>query len=474
MSPRSSNKGTISLLVAGFVLPLLFLAFSLGLDLTAYQAARTGAQSVLDNAALHAVRFLPYREQASFAAVEYATRAGLDPQFMNASAPADSDRVIVRYSKAMRMSFPALLGVNIDLPVAALSAARVTPKDTVLVLDLSSALAPNPVAGAHWGLAGEWDAQFFAGQAPVGTASSVLASQQCFNPVFNSFKKAAIDLYDYLASFRFNQVGISVAPAAGGVGSIEQIRSVRVGGFEQGPEAQFIDGGAPIRNAVCMGISEREPQSSPNYNNFAMYQADSSIGSLSAPPPGRPLMLVDPNGWVIPFENLPFITAREAIWSQVARAVHPDISNLVLDAVNSIGAGVVSGRGSLGAFASKEALILLSDLPWQGGVRFGQSGFDTAALFASIQSLKSLSETNRISTRLRLVFAPHEGVCVGSACDAFRAAVRQFENLVEPLTTASEPRYFKVQVLLAGSIAELQSVTANAIAVTDRNAMLSR
>lgn len=474
---RSSNKGTVSLLVAGFVLPLLFLAFSLGLDLTAYQSARTAAQSILDNAALHAARFLPFRDQAAFAAVEFASRAGLDPQFLHASAPVDSDRIIISYDKGMPMAFPALLGVDVTLPVAAMSAARVTPKDTMLVLDLSSTLAPG-LSGASWGNSNEWDAQIFGGQDFAGV-TSVIATQQCFNPVLNSYKKAAIDLYDYLSSFRFNQVGITVSPSVTS-GIVDQLRPVTVGGFQNGAEAQFIDGGTPIRNAVCLAISEREPQSSSNYANFSLYAVDANIGSQSAPPAGRPLNLVDPNGWVLPFENLGFVSAREAIWAQVARrsvsagAAHSDVSNLVLEVLNSLGSGIVSGRGTLGAFAAKEAIILFSDLPWQGGVRYGQSGFDTVPLLANIQSLRNLSETNKIATHLRLVFFPHEGVCTSSACDSFKTAVRQFEGLVEPLSSSTDPQYFKVQVLLSDSAAELQTVTASAISVSDKNAMLSR
>jgi hypothetical protein len=180
----------------------------------------------------------------------------------------------------------------------------------------------------------------------------------------------------------------------------------------------------------------------------------------------------------MPFDNLQFVSTREAIWSQVARSgafLHPDTSNLILETVNALGAGIVAGRGTLGAFASKEAIVLFSDLPWQNGARFGQAGFNISPIIANIQALKTLSEANKISTRLRLVFFPHQGVCNSSAaCDGFRSDVRQFEGTVESLSTITEPTYFKVQVLLADSADELQAVTASAISVSDKNAMLSR
>ncbi len=480
MRSPPKNRGTVSLLVAGLVLPFLFLAFSLGIDLTFYQARRTAAQSILDNAALHAVRFLPYREQAAFAALEFATRGGLDPQFISASAPAGEDRVIISYNKSMQMMFPALLGVDINLPIAALSAARITPKDTLIIADFSSALSPNPAIGTPWGTGSQWDAQFFNGQS-FGTASSVIASQQCFNPVLNSYKRAIMDLYDYLASFRYNQIGISVAPAVASVGGIDTLRPVSVGGFQGGSEVQYLDGGTPIRNAECFAVSETEPQSSPNYQNFALPAANEAIGSPSVPPAGRPLQLVDPNGWVIPFANLPFVTAREAIWSQVVRwgagatALHPDLSRLVIEGFNSIGASGLAGRGTLGAHASKELVIVLADLPWEGGVRFGQTGFSFVNTFQNLQSLKDLSEQNQIYTRVRVVLFSHPGVCNDpSSCDQFRTDARQVEAQLEQYSSSGSEQYFRVQVLLADGAENLQKVVSSAVSVSDKNAMLSR
>ena len=82
--------GATTLFVATTVIPMLIFLLSISLDLTRYYAESEKWQSVLDEGAVYAHRFLPFQADSTAAAQAFLGRYGLATQTVEITVDGDS------------------------------------------------------------------------------------------------------------------------------------------------------------------------------------------------------------------------------------------------------------------------------------------------------------------------------------------------------------------------------------------------
>ncbi len=457
-----SSNGSTTILVGALILPLLIFIFSLVFDLEKYFSDRENTQQLLDSAAMHAARFLPYTDQAKQAAQDYISSRVRGDALINIDT-SSADTISISVESVSKLIFATLLGVDIGLPLHLRANARITPRDALLVLDTSRYMGPSAELGPAWGDAGIWGANdFFTNQLGlVGDAR--LLTQQCFNPNFSALKKAAVTLYDYLSSQRLNSVAIGFSP--GGSGAYHQSRQLLPGGFTNYPaagEASFERYNATnASNEWCLASLERELNP-----NFSLPSLRSELHSPSIPPPERvyPLLpdAASATEWVLPLENHPYLTAREVIWS---KAVNQDSNMRIVDILNSIMAELVypvalNSRGGLAGSASKVAIIFAGDVPWHFDLGANASyRFPDGPIVAEMSSLLDQIQSNDI--KLYYLLFSHEG------------NTAEFSTRVADLKTFLGS-WSNIELFVGDDPEDISTEMTKAIVLKDRNVMLSR
>jgi len=453
------EKGSVAFFVAAIVLPFLFFLFSLSLDLSTYYTENQKLQKVLDNAALHAYRFLPYQEDAQVAAYSYLSQYGSLADETEIVVTEDSVSLLTQ--KLSHLTFAKLLGVDVGIPMTAYARSRSTPFDALLLIDRASYLSPDPVNGTAWGDITAWPAASFFQQAnPISHEDSslnpVLLSQQCFNPAFSAIKYSAMQLYEYLIAFQLNSVGVGVYPGNGTyVSTARQVLPGR--DVEGGGEAAFISYFANYSgNEFCAAAAEME-------NLHIQYQfpdPNTKIEEEGAFFPPAPVNMITPGSWQFNQAYQHYLRAREVIWSQSTHESSQGINTaMVFQEVHAKLAGSVSvvERGGLVNKAVKSAILFAGDVPRIGGERYPDPVVQQA-LAAEIESLKDTVMNYGLNLQVYYLLFEHEG---NNTAD-FAARVSSLQNFFAnaELVDGEQNSAFRIK-LFSGSSPE--SVTADAI-----------
>ncbi|MGA1191691.1 MAG: hypothetical protein ACO3XO_05365 [Bdellovibrionota bacterium] len=392
MSPRRSKTysnepqgevGSTLLFVAAVVIPFLFFTLSLGIDIAMFFHEKKQAQAMLDQAGLHVQRFFPYIPEAIEAFDLFVEERPLLQQG-NTSMIYDpqvqvSDIVTLRYERAFRPFFANLIAQDLRISLAAESQVRTTPFRAHIALDASSYLAPPIDHVSGWTPGAEVPAELFAqgiisfahdfdGDQVAELVVPLVASQQCFSAPLRALKAGAVRLYQYLASFRDNQVGVSVYPSGSGgfLDVLQPVSPTLPPEIHPNPNT-FHEWNSPfVRNEHCAAASERESMN----EQFAIPISHDSFYGLWKTPPGSGYVIDQVADWQVDplFQE---ISGEMLLWSQSVRSgMYGDTPNIIRSMALSLFAN--DDRESLGGMRGKsvrQAILLAGDLPWSQGVR---------------------------------------------------------------------------------------------------------
>ncbi|MBN8549312.1 MAG: hypothetical protein J0M12_08370 [Deltaproteobacteria bacterium] len=473
-----AEGGTTVLMAATVVLPIIFFLFSVSLDATRYMAENQQSQKVLDEIAAYAYRFLPFESQARNAAQSYLARYSRLAE--NTTVTVDSDTVSLLYQGLSPLSFPRFFGFEAGIPISAYSKARGTPFDALIVLDSGSSVGPALSSSAAWGDLSAWPpATFFANEFVLSDAGIPIdprvLTQQCFNPTFSALKLGAARVFEYLAHSRSNAVGIMVAPgSSSAIDVLRPVVSPRQWPLGAGEASLSPYVGLHNRNALCAAAAEREQVADGYRFPNANPQLEDEGGS-----PNQPVDLALPSieqaSWELNPEMLPYVRARQALWSQARRENSMMDSSEVLQAVRAslIGAHFEGDRGGLSNEAFKSAYVFSADVPQALGARFPDAAV-VAALAAQFEAIRSdIVESQRdLFLKIDYVLFRHPGV---EEAD-FESRVQQLAEFFEEQQKI-EGQYtenFQISLAYADSPESFTRKVLPTIALSRRTAVLSR
>ena len=385
---RDDERGAMLLLITVIVLPLLFLGFTLSVDLKTFYVEANAVQKVLDEAALQGYRSLPFREEARnvvdrFLAV-HAPRhfSSLD----NLSIGTTGDSITLSFNGPHELFFPKILftitghgEASTSLPLNTLTKVRGTPFDTLIAFDASGTyLAPPVESAVAWGDPTLWPiADFFQTHAvyrPTGPVEKRVASAQCFNEAFSPLKLGAVRAYEYFSAFDLDQVGVGVYPS--GNRELELLRKVKrrvaPGATPSGSlgEADFLGvNGIARQDTFCAAAAENEVNTDRYRFPVKNSKLTHWVPAGAAPPVS---MVLHPSYTPNP-DYRDYQEVRQSIWATAVRDGAPASFDTVFhEALRALlEAPALPERGTLQARPAKTLWFFAGDVPWVGGVRYG-------------------------------------------------------------------------------------------------------
>lgn len=465
------------LFISMFFLPVIFFLGGISFDISKYYLERREIQRVLDDAALYAYRYLPYSETAQTVAASYISDYPIvspgEVQF-----DITSDTVQLRYSGSVQLQFGSFFGFPEGVPVGVLSQASGTPYDALLLLDVSSYQAPDVLTGTVRGNPADWPAtQYFAsnpkyqpdhdGDGLPDEVDPVLRTQQCFNPGFSSLKLSLIETYNFLASFSWNQIGVSVFPGNGAFSN--DLRPVV-------PESEA---GAPgvVQFRPYQGAFVRDDDcaaSALNEVNAPQYNFPEGISAVSTwyPPQGGPQMISPVTGAYDP-DYEPYLSVKEAIWAKASdRSQVQNIDDVLAAAfANLYSTGGIEERNMLSSQVFRTAVIFAGDVPRvsEGSVqeRYPHPVVQTA-IAQRLSQIRTFAMTQQEPIRLFYVVMNYPGAAVDLAA-GMEALQAQFDGLNQDTNDK-----FKARALFLRDQTELREKLLALLTLDKKSAVLSR
>lgn len=481
-------RGSVAFFVAAILLPMIFFLFSISMDVSAYFTESEDAQKIVDDAALYSYRFLPSREDASRAARMFleqrAAESGIDPA--GAVVNASSDKISVLLNSASRITFARWFGIEAGIPYSVYAESRSTPLDIFIAMDTSAYLAPPAPDGTAWGKDTEWPAaDFFRNVNTRRTysesAGSVevdprLITQQCFNPAFSALKQSVIGLYDYLASFSLNAVGVGFFP--GYWDDLILAREVGPGGLRAGgagnpgeADLETAHGSAFASNVWCAAAAEREI----NFPGYTFPGRNAKISYKDFDRSLKPVDMVIPSGpenYIFNADYRPYLQTREVVWAQAINSMRePDTAKVLARAGGELlASGSIGERGGLVDRPARALIMLAGDLPRAGASRFPDAPV-VSALQETLNSLKEGSETEGVNLKIYYVVFEHQGVSGGS----WNAGLYQLKEMFKDISASGpENSGFAVQLFAGSDAASLTDKISASLLLDKRTVMLAR
>lgn len=472
MSTPEMDRGSVALFVAAIVLPLLFFAMSLSLDLGKYYRESQDIQKTIDEAAQNAYQFLPYTTAAQAAAESYMAKIA---KFSGSTTiSVDPDSVTLQYSGISSLNVASYFGVNVDIPVTAYTKIRGSPVDALVLMDNGAHLAPAVGASATWGNLDEWPAAYFfqfeKQLAPNGVpVDTRIVTQQCFNPGLSALKMATIDAYAYLQRFNLNAVGLAFYPGAGG--PVDIARNIGPGGIRpisgDTGEADFRNYETLIAsNAYCAAAAEREVYW--DYYKFPQVAPGTELDLIN-----KPQFMITPVVWTLNPDYVSVMSAREVIWS---RAAHADSNGSTAEALRFvraqlIGAPNMSIRGGLRNKAIKTALLFAGDVPREGSYRFPDSPVP-ALVQEQLSGIRSDVQDFDLAFRLYYILPITEGNNDPSLPDRL-AALRAFLSDLSRIEGSPVPG-FEIKLLVGATPETISQELGSFLTTERRTSLISR
>lgn len=475
-----SQRGSALLFVTAVVIPVIFFLFSLSVDLNVYYTRNQRAQKVLDDAVLYGHRFLPSQEAAKRAVQLFVNQnqSELGEIGSGLSVSATSDMITATFTGTAPLNFTHWFGADIKLEFSAYAKARSTPLDVYLALDTGAAMAPG-LASTPWGSALDWPAaNFFESEPQFQDIDHRLVTEQCFNPSFSSEKLSAIRIYDILSSFQLNNIGLGFYP--GFIFALDQARSVEKGGRRSDAskfpgEADFDkNSGTPYTNNLyCMAAAEREVQHLAYKFPTRNRKFESGIVDQN-----RPLNRLYPGTSDLDNEYLPYMEARDVIWSRAVNSVSNSKFDDVLTLVGSslLAANSDTTRGSLIDAPVKYGIFISGDVPKISGKYLPDSDVKNS-LDVAINGLKT--SISNFHSNVNFIFAlfPSDSFLNsdGSPNVAWSNYIEALEEYLEE-KNASQPANGKLlfKVIVAANPAKLADEITALMLLEKRTVMISK
>lgn len=481
---RRRQRGSVALLVAITLLPLILLGLTLSVDLANYYGDTRAVQTALDDAAMHAYRYLPYSVDAERAVRSYL--AMRYPEYFTdgngLSTQVTADAIALQYRGRSPIYFPRLFGwltqsdVPEDVGIAATSVVRATAMDVLVAFDMSARHVAPSLEGPAWGEVTDWPAaEFFQHQHTFirqnGEAVDPrIATQQCWNPALSTLKRAAIRTYQYFSAFNRDQVGVAIFPGYGA--HVDVVREVQAldTNLENGAEAHWTNFYGEARgDAYCAAAFERELQE----QKYRLPEAMSGLRTWQVPA-GAPSEMVLPPDWAFNADYAPYLSVSRAVWGAVARDGPVTEFPMLTEYVASLllGAPVMEQRRALKMKSMKIGFIFLGDLPWAGGVRWSPGAANEALLRQSLQELKTLvtDTLQGLEMRLHLYVVLFDHVGNGGVSDD----VDELQELFNQELGNEGQEQVSAEVLFAQSAERFSNEMLPALLLTRRNVVVAQ
>ena len=489
---RYDQSGAAGIFLVAFLLPLLFILFSIGFDLSFLLSKQEKLQALADKSVVAGAAMMPYPSIAASSAQDAlmsekgVASLSLDSQFNQSAGE-------VSVSQLVPLTFPTYFIPSMNFNLSAVSRAVVNPRDVFIFFDNSSYMAPPPSASnsGSWGLVdGEWPIpEFFedvslplfvppAGTTPLDPRN---AGQQCFNPVLSSYKELAIRIYDWASSFPLNAVGVFT-----GVGATDQITMLRDIELEESSETRVqFDYFREVyaRDEYCLAASEYEsshsgylaPQRSPQLYDHGINHLDSSAD------------LID-STYTLPASEADNVSIRKAIWSKAVSDSDVNFIQLLQRMkVALFGSPSLSQRAAFGGEVSSSAFLLLGDFPRLGGSYYGtQPVLVENAITQKLLEIATEATNYERHLNIYITVTPHPGTFPGlncsvtddsggqglSGCTDFIDLADSFRAYIENLPQNGVWQRLKVLFIHNPDVASLANDLAAQLPLFDKSVLL--
>lgn len=493
--------GNATFLFLTLVLPLLFMLFTISIDITGFYKQKQVAQQIVDDGARIGSRYLPNKIEAEKAAYKYLEAMSSDLTY---SVEATDSLVNVRGEGRARVTFfhfitGLFLGgtpqdrvehaeekaLNEDgLPFVVGAKAGLIPKDILLFLDNSKYLAPDPTRDKE-----PWDKEHW--PVPLLFKENIelrfeddvlppaLAVQQCYNPVLNEFKRAAIRFYEFTIPITDLHFGTMLGP--GKVSTVvtrqEEGEPVEYSYFEAlelGPipiEVESSEQGTAQESELevletlgAFSYQLDEPTSVVRevlqHGYPSLYKGEGEFGYFRSeyardeycfalaeqatleqrqfqPPRNsrgvQPIArrrfrrIIDDETHELDARDLRSVSIPDVLWTRAVQHGTVDISKIMKDAAGQLFAENGGQRGRYSQEVSAAAVLLLGDFPHEGSKRF-PNGRVNSAIQSAVQEIDELAKTVNREITFFFIVAQHAGVYGAKRGDPDCRLVEFIEN----------------------------------------------
>lgn len=453
MSRSRRSRGAGLVLLVGLLLPLVFLGAAFIVDYSRLLLIRQSLQRYGDEAARLAQRYAPDVGAAQSAAQGYVAAVAPTAALGAVTLDVASSRASVSLSQRTELPFLAIAtslmsgdsSAAREVIVSVTSEARGRPFDVVVGLDLSGYLAPTISSATSPCTLGTGfsdphlppidlisQAQFRCGGVALPTAH---LTARCFNRPLLALKRAAIATYESFAQFGINTVGAVVGPV--GAQSHHWVRFPgEQGRFSEPPQAE--GRGTEYRDSFgddrwCGALAD-EATLFGNIPEYSFPLLGPQIGGE-----GRRTEVVGASArYAGP------LAVGDVIWSQVVRDhARLDGIDLLTEMVARLLAREENQwRGTLQRDAASVALLILGDVPWEDGTRFGSNGdLVGQRLSALLAATRTAVEEHGITMRLVIAVGAHQAVTDESfSGGGFETRLANLGELLRREQSASGPR----------------------------------
>lgn len=379
----SSEKGSITFLFIASILPLMLLLLSLAIDLSSFLHTREHAQIALDEAALAAVKHLPYRNRASTYAYQALARLHSSDQL---TVTTSGSSLSLTYASQFQPAFGGVLQQLVSedsattIPYTVRSEARLAPLHVAISVDTSAAAAPSAQGAPLWGSSINWpSAEFFLhdfeatrGNEPLARA----ATQRCFNPLLSRLKEAALSLYYHYVSMPSASVSLTVFPSRIHGVAFDEVRAPYYG--------------ATVSSQHCAHIATTD-----RTLHYHTPLPSSELDVPAAHVPAHPSSHTELSELTAAESPDTSILAAEALWF---RPAHDDaltsLSQLVHELYQQLHyTAIPTADDSLSASAHALLILLLTEAPSE----------ESAALHQELQALEDLLRRSQRSLTIAAV-----------------------------------------------------------------------
>lgn len=374
-----SQRGSLSLLMALGIIPaLLFFAIgSLSVSRLYYRiehqqkmndAAAMLAGSAFPDTALATERVSKYLELRS-----NMTISKIDLSFSDGG-------ISLKSSGSYKMELVDVFGINFEIPFSISSRAKMLSRNIALAVDTSHYLAPEPYGNEIWRASEYPSANFLESNfnlLELGkyALSSELLTQRCFNPLFDSLKKAALEITAFERSYPNDNFALAAFPG---------YRNFYDELYYQGSSTESLAAGAAGKFAgspSCAAAAERE-YSNLNYR----FPAGNAVFGLD--------YYINSNDLTFNDDLYAKITPEEQIWSLGVKEYSSsyNIDQLFRYLISALSGGV-------NEYSLNKAIILAGDLPYYNGERYPESDVKKS-LGESIKLLEQLAIISKSKIKL--------------------------------------------------------------------------
>jgi hypothetical protein len=429
---KDHNKGSLGgvVLFLTFLLPILFLALSLILEVTTFSLATNSAQTKLDTLVMASAQHLP----DVIAARKAFENASTFPKKYT-SLLITPDGVEATVSHSIRGVFLGYFGLKRPIQTTVHAKVIIPPLTVMITLDASYYTAPRGTEEKWVSSAGLLPAGLFV-EDRISINRPLMGAEQrtqgCFNDTLLPLKRIAAATYTALSKIPSYRVGAAIFPSSiGGSNPKTPGLSIIKSVLETRPHWVEYEG-AYRSNTDCAAAALYETL----YSQESPYRFPTSLSGIA--PSGE--RVVDLTLRAFNQNYLPFLTVEEVIWSQSAREQEETSS---ISAIQSVGLSLIETLGkenkatTIQGTSSLVGLIFAGDIPGTGKGRFPDKQ-TTDALAAMVTTLDREAVRTNATVHIPIIlFQNNTGVTIeeGAALSAHLSSISRPHVQVSLLMT---------------------------------------